>query len=312
MTKVVRNKIRLITLLVVCVAMCCFVTAGIAAAAEDVQITREIDGSAYAGETINVEVHVHPYITDIRGFVYTENVPAGWVISNTSVVGVNNPAQVVSDEESGGYLYPNMKPYAWVFEKPLVYPEDNPVNGDVIITYSLDVPASAEGSYSIKGFAMWNLGFLQSPVSSTITIISPTFVFDTGPGTYPSIMGTHNGTITPSNDITVKALYTYPCAGTGGHTEYVRIYNDTKTIAEEYWGGYQSGDYHNITFSQPFTLIGGQIYNYTIKTGSYPQIIHTDEWEAEGGMGIINCTSFVDANGKRYNNWIPAIRLWAR
>ena len=31
--------------------------------------------------------------------------------------------------------------------------------------------------------------------------------------------------------------------------------------------------------------------------------------EAKGGMGIINCTSFVDANGRSYTNWIPAIRL---
>ena len=30
---------------------------------------------------------------------------------------------------------------------------------------------------------------------------------------------------------------------------------------------------------------------------------------AEGGMGIINCTSFVDANVRSHNNWIPAIRL---
>ena len=51
-------------------------------------------------------------------------------------------------------------------------------------------------------------------------------VFDTGPGIYPSISGMHNGTITPFNDLNVSKLYTYPCAGTGGHTEYAKIYND--------------------------------------------------------------------------------------
>ncbi|MEA2075841.1 MAG: NosD domain-containing protein, partial [Euryarchaeota archaeon] len=33
---------------------------------------------------------------------------------------------------------------------------------------------------------------------------------------YPSIMGNHTGTITPSCNINVSRLYTYPCSGTGG------------------------------------------------------------------------------------------------
>ena len=134
-----------------------------------------------------------------------------------------------------------------------------------------------------------------------------TAFFDAGPGDYPSIMGTHKGTITPSHDIIVNKMYTYACEGTGGHSEYVELYNETFYINAT-WNGYHS-DYHNITFSHQFTLLDNQTYNYTIVTGSYPQIHHTDKLEAKGGMGIINCTSFVDANGRSYNNWIPAIRL---
>ena len=52
-------------------------------------------------------------------------------------------------------------------------------------------------------------------------------VFDTGAGTYPSIMGTHNGTITPSDNITVSKLYTYSCAGTGGHTGSIKLYGSS-------------------------------------------------------------------------------------
>ncbi len=136
-----------------------------------------------------------------------------------------------------------------------------------------------------------------------------TAIFDTGSGTYPSISGTHKGTITPNQTITVHKLYTYPCSGTGGHTEYARIWNSTLAVNAT-WNGYK-GDWHNITFDEPFTLFAEETYYYEIITGSYPQIHHTDEWEAEGGMGIINCTSFVDANGKVYNNWIPAIMLWS-
>jgi len=58
-------------------------------------------------------------------------------------------------------------------------------------------------------------------------------------------------------------LYTYPCPGTGGHTEYA---------VEASWNGY-TGDWHNLTFNNSFTLYANETYNYTIRTGSYPQII---------------------------------------
>ena len=146
--------------------------------------------------------------------------------------------------------------------------------------------------------------------SKTITV-HPQVIFDTETpaNPYPSIFGIHNGTITPNQTVTANKLYTYPCVGTGGHTEYVRIWNSTLDVNAT-WNGYV-GDWHNITFDEPFTLFAEKTYYYEVRTGSYPQIIHTDEWEAKGGMGIINCTSFVNANGKIYANWIPAIRLWA-
>ena len=132
-------------------------------------------------------------------------------------------------------------------------------------------------------------------------------IFDTGEGTYPSIFGTHEGTITPSKDIPVQKMYTYPCIGTGGHSEYVKIWNATWEGIEAHWNGY-TGDYHNIVFGEPFTLYAGETYNYIIKTGSYPQIRHTDELEVDSGT--ITCEEFVDANGRVYTDWIPAIKLW--
>ena len=53
--------------------------------------------------------------------------------------------------------------------------------------------------------------------------------FDTGSGTYPSISGTHKGTIKPNHTIIATKLYTYPCEGTNG-----------TLIAEAHWDGYQS------------------------------------------------------------------------
>jgi len=123
---------------------------------------------------------------------------------------------------------------------------------------------------------------------------------------YPSIWGTHNGTITTLNEITVHTMYTYPCPGTGGYSEYVRIWGHGIDVNAT-WDGY-AHDWHNITFDEPFsTLEGGKTYNYTIRTGSYPQIIHESSKEVTGGT--IDCTKFVDANGKIYYNLIPAIRI---
>jgi len=138
--------------------------------------------------------------------------------------------------------------------------------------------------------------------------VPPPELFDTGPGTYPSIMGVHNGTITPEHDISVARMYTYPCKGTGGHSEYIKIWNGTGRNVSATWTGY-AGDWHNISFDESFTLEGGKTYNYTIITGSYPQIIHAKGFNATGGE--ITCVEFVDANGRSYNDWIPAIRLSA-
>jgi len=114
--------------------------------------------------------------------------------------------------------------------------------------------------------------------------------FDTGSGTYPSISGTHTGTIIPSQDISVNKLYTYPSIGTGGHSEYVRIWGNGAD-ASGTWDGYSGGDWDNITFDLPFTLEAGKTYNYTIRTGSYPQIItqtnsHNLRWQFNHLRGI--------------------------
>jgi hypothetical protein len=132
--------------------------------------------------------------------------------------------------------------------------------------------------------------------------------FDIGPGTYPSISGRHEGKIEVYKDVAVEKLYTYHCIGTGGHAEHVKIWNDSWST-ESAWSGY-TGDWYNISFSEPFVLYAGEPYSYIIETGSYPQIIHKQNHTALYERGIISCDKFVDANGRTYNDWIPAIKLW--
>ena len=161
----------------------------------------------------------------------------------------------------------------------------------------------------------WSSSMNMTPEDSpkvltiNITVAIASNEFDTGKGTYPSISGTHYGTIIPNRNIRVNRIYTYPCAGTGGHIEYVEIWNETtKECAVAEWNGYHVADYHNLTFNTTLTLEKDVIYNYIIETGSYPQIIHAPYKQLNEGN--ITCTSFEDANGKEYNDWIPAFRLW--
>ncbi|HUV02110.1 MAG TPA: PKD domain-containing protein [Desulfobacteria bacterium] len=188
----------------------------------------------------------------------------------------------------------------------------------VIITYEFEFGDGTNGtgevvthSYSSVGMYTVNLTLTDDEgamnrTSQTIKVFSNISYFDTEPGTYPSISGTHTGTITMTHTVNVSRIYLYPSTGTGGHLEYAKIWNTSWSGAEAHWNGYV-GDWHNCSFDTNFTLIAGETYNYTIRTGSYPQIHHQPELLT--AKGWITCTSFVDANGKTYTDWIPAIRL---
>ena len=147
-------------------------------------------------------------------------------------------------------------------------------------------------------------------INGTVEITQASSIFDTEApqNPYPGIMGVHNGTLMPDQRIEANMIYTYSCPGTGGHTEFVSLWGpDVDTTAT--WDGYVD-DWHNLSFEHTFTLEPGVEYNYTIRTGSYPQIIHAPSGEYKVTGGKIKCTEFVDANGKRYTNRIPAFRLW--
>ena len=162
--------------------------------------------------------------------------------------------------------------------------------------------ATLEGLYSNEVLASFDTGTPENP--------------------YPSIAGTHNGTISPNKTIKVRRLYTFPCPGTGGHSEYVRIWNSTGWNVSARWVGYCAraqgekgkgrgrageGDWRNIYFEENFTLHAGKEYNYSILTGSYPKIWHTGRLEVANGA--ITCEQFVDKNGKVYKDRLPTIIL---
>ncbi len=170
-------------------------------------------------------------------------------------------------------------------------------------TYALSSTVGQIIGYSESSNYRVGAGYWYGTVSTTTSKIE----FDTGPGTYPSISGTYNGTFTPTQTVTVSKLYTYPCAGTGGHSEYVLFWKGSETVAEGSWAGYQEAEWSYIKFSESVTMTANEQYSFSIRTGSYPQVIHSPA--LTNANGTINCTEFVDVNGKSYNDWIPALRL---
>jgi hypothetical protein len=184
-------------------------------------------------------------------------------------------------------------------------------SGSIIWNYTLYTPPGFGGGYNVAShpaisnrtlfIGVDNIGVLA--FRDLITIFDTT----APENPYPSISGIHYGNITPSHDVYATRLFTYTCEGTGGHTEYVKIWNATWNGVEGRWKGY-AGDWHNISFDETFMLSEGETYYYIIKTGSYPQIHHKSVLEV--GDGTMTCTNFTDANGVVHYEWIPAIKIF--
>ncbi|MGC9444002.1 MAG: hypothetical protein ACP5E9_03595 [Candidatus Methanospirareceae archaeon] len=165
------------------------------------------------------------------------------------------------------------------------------------------------GAYNLDGVGLNDVLFGISTEMYAVTYNAASQnLFDTDEPAlpYPSIGGTFTGTLTPLYELDVHTLHTYPCSGTGGHSDYVRIWGDGINITAT-WSGY-SGDWQNVAFSEPFaTLLANTTYNITIELGSYPKIIHEQSLNATGGA--LACVMYEDVNGIIHNNWIPAIRI---
>jgi len=204
----------------------------------------------------------------------------------------------------------------WNSTEPITYTYNNSTYTSYLGNYWDDYKEKYPGAEVVDGTGIWDTPYSLNSVKDNYPLVESwenyfkpieEKIFDTGSpaNPYPSIMGNHTGTIKPNHTVIATKLYTYPCPGTGGHTEYARIWNKTWN-ATATWEGY-AGDWHNITFDKTVVLLGGETYNYTIRTGSYPQIHHNTSLLTPNGW--INCTKFVDTNGKIYDDWIPAIRL---
>ena len=282
---------------------------------------------SYDGGTIFNPVDLDTWISSGKGYIqlgdWTRWFPTFYeVISagTTITVNITEPSHPVAAGLPASWQGRGYFAYGWefdVFGWSVGYHEIGTLQAEGYPLYTEGISATTYGSGRAVFFGFNVYGSEAGPnelllLNNTIKWVChetfPLRFFDTGEGTYPSISGTFNGTITPSIEVVnITTLYTYPCPGTGGHTEYAVIsYSNGTVIAEAYWNGY-TGDWHNLTFNNSFTLYGNQTYNYTIHTGSYPQIIHQHEYNATGG--VITCEEFVDVNGKRHENWIPAIRL---
>ncbi|RJS71737.1 hypothetical protein CW714_05295, partial [Methanophagales archaeon] len=183
--------------------------------------------------TLAIECPVNATITDQYGRIIADNgtneIPnASMIITNETKV-FYLPADLTYSVDIDAYDTGTFN-----------FTRVSPVGNDISITKFEDISVTESTKVSVEivpnvtNYTMsidyngdGKIDEEKSPdVSETIVIIEEN-IFDTGApeNPYPSISGTFNGTITPYKTIIVKNLYTYPCEGTGGHTEYVRIYN---------------------------------------------------------------------------------------
>ena len=280
---------------VLVLGMLIVITVPVTAASETGVYFKPLDVSARCCEDVEVELWVN-----------TTNIQGGQInlTYNPNCVNITNWARNTAVFSMGGWTHYEAR--AWV-----TFATQDSLNGEYQLgTFTIQC-VNARGKScetSLKSVTPSKLfDHTGKSVAATWTVgtLGCNRTLDTGAGSYPSISGTHNGTITPNRTIEVQKLYTYPCAGTGGHTEYARIWNSTLDVNAT-WEGYEE-DWHNITFNAPFSLVAGETYYYTLKTGSYPQIHHVSELPT--ATGWINCTRFIDATGRVSNNGIPAIRL---
>jgi hypothetical protein len=92
-------------------------------------------------------------------------------------------------------------------------------------------------------------------------------------------------------------------------TSLVGIY---KSLCESSRSSYNRSGESDIQYSEGglveelvpenFSLLGGATF-----TVNFRQIIHAQSYNAIGG--IISCRDYVDINGQKHGDWIPAIRL---
>ena len=273
----------------------------------------------YVGTSTNESGYYEAYVKGTEKY----KIVAGWtrpdytteVVENvTSLPFTKNFTLFNASVVCGGVFSPSKKPMPGVMV--MVVNESNITissdwTNDDGYYRQLKIPEYGNYTVKVEGYdsndlELSDIGKGKAILHNFVVELPP--IFDTGPSKnpYPSIMGTHEGKIIPSRNINVSRLYTYPCAGTGGHSEYMKIWNETWEIETMPWEGYK-GDWHTLSFPSTFTLVAGETYNYTIRTGSYPQIIHNQTFTND--YGTITCSKFTDVNGRVYHDWIPAIML---
>lgn len=90
----------------------------------------------------------------IRGFYYTDNIPAELIV-NTLSVQVDGetltPSEYTYETGGVGSVYSGCRPYRWIIETPPGFAEDNPVSQSVVIRYSVSDATGVAATYEFPG-----------------------------------------------------------------------------------------------------------------------------------------------------------------
>ena len=183
------------------------------------------------------------------------NTVTGNNISNNSIVGVyighssNNKIYLNNFVNNTANIDSTNSTNIWNSTEEITYTYNSSTYTNCLGNHWDDYKVKYPEAEEIDGTGIWNKSYSINSDTDSYPLVGPfenyfaptENIFDTGSSAtpYPSIMGNHTGTIKLNRTITVKTLYIYPCKGTGGHTEYAKIYNDSLSVETLPWEGYK-------------------------------------------------------------------------
>jgi hypothetical protein len=156
-----------------------FPSAACSASFDEPSLSRSIDRkSALTNSAITATAVFTNGLTDLRGFLYSDQLPSTLVVEPLSLM-LNGVSVTNYSIESGedGDVYPGHKPWRWILETPVQFAQTNPIPPRTQVRIVYSISSAAPGIFTLPQFGwaaggsdMTNAHFGHSEVFESRTI----------------------------------------------------------------------------------------------------------------------------------------------